>query len=282
MFCGCREFCNLHEVCEDCLKKPSVAIAGKQARFCFLCAKFEAPELFDGNKRSCRKQLEKLTLEKKKRHSRLIANSPTQASPAAVEKHAATAASDAVVNAQAGRVKRQRVEVLDRSSTGNTHAEQLVKRLQEVLEEEPESCDLTLVADGDVNIRMHSIMARALAPGLKVALPSLVGTVKMAGMRSSALQAMVRYMYYGELEVTDANIEATSNAATSMRIKGAQEMCRRFFQDNVSPLNALSLYATAITDGMNDLKDKVMGCIDKNFEVCQGLRKFCKLQLTKP
>lgn len=227
----------------------------------------------DGQVEVCNNSHEALkeTSEKKQRPRRAV-QAAVEPSPAPVIKEA--------VKVQGNSKKRQRVDPPKRFSKDDAHGEKLIKRLQEIIEGEPDSCDLTLVAEGDVDIRLHSVIARALAPGLKNTLPSLVGTVKMAGISSNVLQALVQYMYRGEIEITDANASETLAAATALGIKGAQDLCGQFLQADVSPVNALSRYSTAIANGLDSLKDAVMDCVDKNFEVCLMICFYVYVDLT--
>uniref|UniRef100_A0A061QXA1 Ring canal kelch n=1 Tax=Tetraselmis sp. GSL018 TaxID=582737 RepID=A0A061QXA1_9CHLO len=143
------------------------------------------------------------------------------------------------------------------------HQLSLLRRLAEVWESDPSSCDVTLVGSDGTEVPLHSVIARALAPGIvgfdkqRIELPSVSGKI---------LPALVRYLYTGELRIDSDSAGDMLSGATALGIKGAQQLCGRYLRSSITAANVLKRQAIATEHDLSELLSSSLDFIDRKFD----------------
>jgi len=153
------------------------------------------------------------------------------------------------------------------------HVSGFVKNLQELWDNR-HLCDLRLLPQEGphgtrVCISVHSAVIAAVSPEIRNILincstnggmpPELVVHIE-----TNALEEMVRFMYTGELRIHDDSVANLMQAAATLGMTSATDLCVQFLGRNITAANALSVSDIALRFNRPELKRGVEGFLLQN------------------
>ena len=110
----------------------------------------------------------------------------------------------------------------DQGFLSDTFSSQLCSTISDLLSNEL-FADVTLVSDDQIHIQAHKIVLTAFSPVLRSLLlknPHPNPMLYMRGIKHSELQAILRFMYCGEVSVFQSKVEEFLDIAKDLQIKG--------------------------------------------------------------
>lgn len=106
-------------------------------------------------------------------------------------------------------------------------------------------CDVTLVAEGR-QFPVHKIILVSSSPYFRAMFNGTMSEssqdlVNLAGVQATALRQLIEYIYSGEVEVTEENVQSLLPAANLLQLSWVRDSCCRFLQSHLHPSNCLGI-----------------------------------------
>ena len=106
-------------------------------------------------------------------------------------------------------------------------------------------CDVTLVAEGR-QFPVHKIILVSSSPYFRAMFNGTMSEssqdlVNLAGVQATALRQLIEYIYSGEVEVTEENVQSLLPAANLLQQSWVRDSCCRFLQSHLHPSNCLGI-----------------------------------------
>merc|ERR1712243_117688 len=102
-------------------------------------------------------------------------------------------------------------------------------------------CDVTLLSADDQDIKAHKVVLAGSSPYFQRILknnPNEHPLLFMNGINMDVLKAIVAFIYLGEVQVEQDNLEAFMAGATALEVKGLQREDVGELDENVDPASA--------------------------------------------
>ncbi|XP_048386483.1 kelch-like protein 5 isoform X3 [Stegostoma tigrinum] len=136
------------------------------------------------------------------------------------------------------------------------HAEQTFKKMENYLRHK-QLCDVVLLA-GDRRIPAHRLVLSSVSDYFAAMFTNDVREakqeeIKIEGVDSNALWALVQYAYTGRLELKEDNIECLLSTACLLQLSQVVEACCGFLMKQLHPSNCLGIRSFADAQGCTDL-----------------------------
>ncbi|XP_062899368.1 kelch-like protein 5 isoform X3 [Mobula hypostoma] len=136
------------------------------------------------------------------------------------------------------------------------HAEQTFKKMENYLRHK-QLCDVVLLAD-DRRIPAHRLVLSSVSDYFAAMFTNDVREakqeeIKIEGVDSNALWALVQYAYTGRLELKEDNIECLLSTACLLQLSQVVEACCGFLMKQLHPSNCLGIRSFADAQGCTDL-----------------------------
>ena len=106
-------------------------------------------------------------------------------------------------------------------------------------------CDVTLVAEGR-QFPVHKVVLVSSSPYFRAMFNGTMSEssqelVNLPAVQSSALRQLIEYIYSGEVEVTEENVQSLLPAANLLQLSWVRDSCCRFLQSHLHPSNCLGI-----------------------------------------
>ncbi|XP_015518884.1 ring canal kelch homolog isoform X1 [Neodiprion lecontei] len=136
-------------------------------------------------------------------------------------------------------------------------------------------CDVTLVADGGVEVPAHKMVLAACSPYFYAMFTSFEERererITLQGVDHAALDLLVDYVYSAEVHVTEDNVQVLLPAANLLQLNDVRDACCDFLQAQLHPSNCLGIRAFADLHGCMELLAHADSYIEQHFsEVVEG------------
>jgi hypothetical protein len=102
-------------------------------------------------------------------------------------------------------------------------------------------------------------------------------TVKLEGLTAKAIDLILDFMYRGEIEITEDNLEEILVASRMLLLESVTQACCKFTQDRINVNNCWGIRNIADKYSLNNLYDKVHAFIEDNFAEAKGSDEFLEL-----
>jgi len=135
--------------------------------------------------------------------------------------------------------------------------------------------DVTLVAEG-ATFPVHKLVVASCSPYFKAMFNGAMSEsnqdrVNLEGVQSEALRQLVEYIYTGEIEVTEENVQSLLPAANLLSLSWVRDSCCRFLQSQLHPSNCLGIRSFADMHSCSDLLVASTNFTEENFpDVVKG------------
>merc|ERR1711868_78152 len=113
-------------------------------------------------------------------------------------------------------------------------------------------CDVTLLSADDQDIKAHKVVLAGSSPYFQRILknnPNDHPLLFMNGINMDVLKAIVAFIYLGEVQVEQDNLEAFMAGATALEVKGLQREDVGELDENVDPASANGVSDSSIANG---------------------------------
>lgn len=136
-------------------------------------------------------------------------------------------------------------------------------------------CDVTLVAEGR-QFPVHKIVVVSSSPYFRAMFNGTMAEsskehVNLAGVQAPALNQLIEYIYSGEVEVTEDNVQSLLPAANLLQLSWVRDSCCRFLQSHLHPSNCLGIRTFADIHSCSDLLLASTTFTEENFaDVVKG------------
>lgn len=136
-------------------------------------------------------------------------------------------------------------------------------------------CDVTLIAEG-TEFPVHKLVVASCSPYFKAMFNGSMSEsnqdrVNLEGVQSAALTQLVEYIYTGEIEVTEENVQSLLPAANLLSLSWVRDSCCRFLQSQLYPSNCLGIRSFADMHSCSDLLLASTNFTEEHFpEVVKG------------
>ena len=135
--------------------------------------------------------------------------------------------------------------------------------------------------DGD-EIRCHRAVLAATSPYFRAMFTgglaeSRQDSVRLLGLDSGALSALVRYAYTGRLRVTRTNAQALLQAASLMQLQAVRLACAQFMQAQLHVQNCVAIYFFATLHECDGLASRAREFLEKHFVDVSQCEEFLQL-----
>merc|ERR1712243_352614 len=113
-------------------------------------------------------------------------------------------------------------------------------------------CDVTLLSVDDQDIKAHKVVLAGSSPYLQRTWennPNEHPLLFMNGINMDVLKAIVAFIYLGEVQVEQDNLEAFMAGATALEVKGLQREDVGELDENVDPASANGVSDVSIANG---------------------------------
>merc|ERR1712243_65591 len=113
-------------------------------------------------------------------------------------------------------------------------------------------CDVTLLSADDQDIKAHKVVLAGSSPYFDRVLkanPNDHPLLFMNGINMDVLKAIVAFIYLGEVQVEQDNVEAFMAGATALEVKGLQREDVGELDENVDPASANGVSDVSIANG---------------------------------
>jgi len=136
-------------------------------------------------------------------------------------------------------------------------------------------CDVTLVAEG-VRFPVHKLVVASCSPYFRAMFNGAMSeshqdVVSLEAVQANALKQLVDYIYTGEIEVTEENVQNLLPAANLLSLSWVRDSCCRFLQSQLHPSNCLGIRSFADIHSCSDLLLASTNYTEENFpEVVKG------------
>ncbi|CBY10072.1 unnamed protein product [Oikopleura dioica] len=136
-------------------------------------------------------------------------------------------------------------------------------------------CDVTLVAEGR-QFPVHKVVLVSSSPYFRAMFNGTMSEssqelVNLPAVQSSALRQLIEYIYSGEVEVTEENVQSLLPAANLLQLSWVRDSCCRFLQSHLHPSNCLGIRSFADVHSCSDLLVASTNFTEENFaEVVKG------------
>merc|ERR1712114_24554 len=130
--------------------------------------------------------------------------------------------------------------------------ESTTKESLKSLHEENHLCDVTLLSADDQDIKAHKVVLSGGSPYFQRVLknnPNDHPLLFMNGINMDVLKAIVAFIYLGEVQVEQDNLEAFMAGATALEVKGLQREDVGELDENVDPASANGVSDVSIANG---------------------------------
>ncbi|XP_006815203.1 kelch-like protein 11 [Saccoglossus kowalevskii] len=130
-------------------------------------------------------------------------------------------------------------------------------------------CDMKLVV-GDHRFNAHRIVLAACSPYFEALFRSSLqesqaGSVELICTTGVGMEAILKYVYTGEVELTVDNTHDILRGADHLMIDDLKEFCEIFLQTMLSPSNCTSYLETAELYNLSRLQDDAQRLIESRF-----------------
>ena len=110
-------------------------------------------------------------------------------------------------------------------------------------------CDITIIAENEV-FRAHKIILASSSQFFRALLSNNMQEtfsreVQLPGINSSVMEALLNFIYTGNVDVTKSNVRHLLEAADFLLISSLKEICCEFLRESLSPLDCFSTAAFA-------------------------------------
>jgi hypothetical protein len=121
---------------------------------------------------------------------------------------------------------------------------------------------------------MHKLVASCQSPKLKESLKgegdmpivSDTITIRTVNIHPMSLNAIIEYMYSGNLELTEVSAQPIFATCSFLGITAAKLRCGKILSDNMDASTALGTYYVAERHAAPQLQNEAMSFVDKYFE----------------
>ena len=102
-------------------------------------------------------------------------------------------------------------------------------------------------------------------------------TIKLEGLTAKAMDLILDFMYQGEVELTEDNLEEILVASRQLLLENVTQACCKFTQDRINVNNCWGIRNIADKYSLRNLFVKVHAFIEDNFAEAKGSAEFPKL-----
>ncbi|XP_078603022.1 kelch-like protein 26 isoform X2 [Branchiostoma floridae x Branchiostoma japonicum] len=157
------------------------------------------------------------------------------------------------------------------------HSRKILKGLN-ALRRNNQLCDILLISCKQKFVAHRAVLAacsdyfRAMLTGsLK---ESKEREIVLHGMKASALEACIDFIYSGQIGLSPQNIADIINVAAYLQIPTVLELCCTYYKDSITVDNCLEITHAAQSYGVTELKEFADDFIVKNFHAFAETEKF--------
>lgn len=149
-------------------------------------------------------------------------------------------------------------------------------------------CDVTICVDGKT-FSAHRTVLAASSPYFKALFASTLNDVSSAENKpvvltdidSECMENLLRYIYTGEIELTNETIKSVISAANYLLVSSLKERCTVFLQKMLTPKNCLGIESTANQFDCALLKCTATNFIRENFIMVASTEEFLGMQVNR-
>ncbi|KYM98569.1 Ring canal kelch like protein [Cyphomyrmex costatus] len=142
-------------------------------------------------------------------------------------------------------------------------------------------CDVTLIADGGMEVPAHKMVLAACSPYFYAMFTSFEERdqqrITLQGVDYSALELLVDYVYSAEVHVTEDNVQVLLPAANLLQLTDVRDACCDFLQAQLHPSNCLGIRAFADLHGCLELLTHADSYIEQHFSEVVDAEEFLTL-----
>ncbi|XP_066285868.1 kelch-like protein 9 [Branchiostoma lanceolatum] len=157
------------------------------------------------------------------------------------------------------------------------HSRKILKGLN-ALRRNGQLCDILLISCKQKFLAHRAVLAacsdyfRAMLTGsLK---ESKEREIVLHGMKASALEACIDFIYSGQIGLSPQNIGDIINVAAYLQIPTVLELCCTYYKDSITVENCLEITHAAQSYGVTELKEFADDFIVRNFHTFAETEKF--------
>eukprot|EP00058_Branchiostoma_floridae_P025663 XP_002611153.1 hypothetical protein BRAFLDRAFT_88448 [Branchiostoma floridae] len=157
------------------------------------------------------------------------------------------------------------------------HSRKILKGLN-ALRRNNQLCDILLISCKQKFVAHRAVLAacsdyfRAMLTGsLK---ESKEREIVLHGMKASALEACIDFIYSGQIGLSPQNIADIINVAAYLQIPTVLELCCTYYKDSITVDNCLEITHAAQSYGVTELKEFADDFIVENFHAFAETEKF--------
>lgn len=192
----------------------------------------------------------------------------------------------ASVKTEPGVVERSASVVsLSASHQGLTYCSELMHAMNDFRESEV-LCDVTICVEGQT-FHAHRTILAASSPYFKALFSNNMKEnseskpIVLTDIDAGNMDCLLKYIYTGEIELTQENIRPIISAANYLLIQSLKDRCTKFLQKMLTPTNCLSIENTAERFDCEWLKTTTTNYIRENFIAIAATDEFKDLSLDR-
>ncbi|KAI8515022.1 Kelch repeat and BTB [Branchiostoma belcheri] len=165
--------------------------------------------------------------------------------------------------------------------TNSHHWSIMQKELSEMHSHE-ELVDVTLLVDED-RFPCHRLLLAAASPYFKAMFcrkgftETQEDCVRLQGVSKDAVNLLVRYVYTGQVELSETNVQELMSAANMFQILDLFQACATYMQSKVDKTNCLGVYFFAQAIDHEDLMYAARDVLNINFASVSRTEEFLQL-----